>query len=111
MAGGNVSVNAQADIVHLTRDTGGNLILDSQRQLPNNWLMRRGYVDGTGAYGATLVQATVLQRVNDVAASTTWWVNFSNFFDGIAAPTRPPTPVPCAARPVWRTCWNSVVVI
>lgn len=85
MAGGNVSVNAQADIVHLTRDTGGNLILDSQRQLPNNWLMRRGYVDGTGAYGATLVQATVLQRVNDVAASTTWWVNFSNFFDGIAA--------------------------
>ncbi|MCX6840445.1 MAG: filamentous hemagglutinin family protein [Verrucomicrobia bacterium] len=85
MAGGNVSVSAQADIVHLTKDVGGNLILDSQRQLPNNWLMRRGYVDSGGAYGATVVSGGGLQRINDVAASTSWWVNFSNFFDGIAA--------------------------
>ncbi len=84
-AGGNVTVEAGADIVHLTKDSGGSLIMDSQRQLPNNWLMRRGYVDSTGNYGALRVSAGGIQTVNDAAASTTWWVNFSNFFDGVAA--------------------------
>lgn len=86
MAGGNVAVTAGADIVHLTRDTLGALIADSSRELPNNWLMRRGYVDGSGQYGTINVQGgSILQRINDAAASTTWWVNFSNFFDGVAA--------------------------
>lgn len=84
-AGGNVTVEAGADIVHLTKDSGGNLIMDSQRQLPNNWLMRRGYVDSMGNYGAIRVSSGITQTVNDVAASTSWWVNFSNFFDGVAA--------------------------
>ncbi|MFO1483453.1 MAG: filamentous hemagglutinin family protein [Verrucomicrobiaceae bacterium] len=84
-AGGNVTVDAGNDIVHLTKDALGNLIIDSPRELPNNWLMRRGYVDGTGTYGVTRVSAGGLQTVNDAASSTTWWVNFSNFFDGIAA--------------------------
>lgn len=84
-AGGNVTVEAGADIVHLTKDSGGNLIMDSQRQLPNNWLMRRGYVDSTGNYGTIRVSAGGIQTVNDAAASTSWWVNFSNFFDGVAA--------------------------
>jgi len=85
LAGGNVAVTAGADIVHLTRDALGTLIADSSRELPNNWLMRRGYVDATGQYGNINVSGGGLQRVNDAAASTTWWVNFSNFFDGVAA--------------------------
>lgn len=84
-AGGNVTVEAGADIVHLTKDGSGNLVADSQRELPNNWLMRRGYVDGTGTYGVTRVSSGILSTVNDTASSTTWWVNFSNFFDGVAA--------------------------
>ncbi len=86
MAGGNVSVTAGADIVHLTKDASGNLIQDSQRELPNNWLMRRGYVDASGNYGVTEVaDVGYVQFVYDEASSTTWWVDFSNFFDGIAA--------------------------
>ena len=86
LAGGNVSVTAQADIIHLTRNALGELIADSSRELPNNWLMRRGYVDpNTGAYGSVTVRQTLLRSVTDSDASTTWWVNFSNFFDGVGA--------------------------
>jgi len=85
MAGGNVTVSAQSDIIHLTKDSLGNLIDDSSRELPNNWLMRRGYVDpSTGLYGAINVVDGGTRSVSDASASTTWWVNFSNFFDGIA---------------------------
>jgi filamentous hemagglutinin len=86
MAGGNVSVSAGRDIVHYTRDSSGNLIMDSERELPNNWLMRRGYVDPiTGQYGTITNIDTILRKVTDSAATTSWWINFSNFFDGIAA--------------------------
>ncbi|MBE2285805.1 MAG: filamentous hemagglutinin family protein [Prosthecobacter sp.] len=85
MAGGNVAVTAQQDIIHYTRDSGNNLVIDSQRQLPNNWLMRRGYVNADGDYGAIVVSAGGIRRINDAAASTTWWIDFSNFFDGVAA--------------------------
>ncbi len=77
LAGGNVTLHAGGDIAHLTQDSSGALIPDSERQLPNNWLYRRGYVDpATGLFG--------IARFGDVA-STTWWVDFSNFFEGIAA--------------------------
>lgn len=81
MAGGNVTVNAGNDIVHYTYTQGATptQLLDSQRELPNNWLMRRSYVDATGHYGMI-----DLFDVFDESASATWWVNFSNFFDGIA---------------------------
>jgi hypothetical protein len=84
MAGGNVAVSAGRDLAHYTLDTNGNLSMDSQRQLPNNWLMRRGYVNPAGEYGAVRVSSGG-RTINDAAASTTWWVDFSNFFDGIAA--------------------------
>lgn len=84
MAGGDVRVSAGADIIHLTLASGVT-VLDSSRQLPNNWLMRRGYVDPSGQYGAINVNAGGVNTLSDPAASTTWWVNFSNFFDGIAA--------------------------
>ncbi|MGV3661870.1 MAG: filamentous hemagglutinin family protein [Prosthecobacter sp.] len=84
MAGGNVSVSAQRDIAHYTR-ANGELVMDSSRQLPNNWLMRRGYVNAAGEYGATVVFGGGTRRINDTASSTTWWVDFSNFFDGVGA--------------------------
>jgi filamentous hemagglutinin family protein len=77
LGGGNVSIYAQNDIAHYTRDTLGNLIPDSSRQLPTSWLYRRGYIDpATGEFGAA--------KFGDIA-STTWWVDFSNFFEGVGA--------------------------
>ena len=77
LGGGNVTIVAQRDIIHLTEDDLGNLVADSEKQLPNNWLYRRGYVDpATGEFGAA--------KFGDVA-STTWWIDFSNFFEGVGA--------------------------
>ena len=77
MAGGDVSIFAGLDIEHITRTNQNVVIPDSQRQLSNNWLYRRGYVDPvTGQFGSS--------RFGDTA-STTWWVDFSNFFQGIGA--------------------------
>ena len=75
MAGGNVNLRAGEDIERLTL-SAGQLVADSQFQMPTNWLYRRGYVDDTGAFGT--------DRFN-FATSTTWWVDFSNFFQGVGA--------------------------
>ena len=74
VAGGNVSITAQNDITHKTV-LSGTLTGDSSHELPINWLYRRGYVAGDGTFGTG--------RFGD-ASSTTWWVDFSNFFEGIA---------------------------
>ncbi|MFZ4774971.1 MAG: filamentous hemagglutinin family protein [Terrimicrobiaceae bacterium] len=75
MAGGNVNISAGGNIEHLTRNTSGQLVADSSRQLPNNWLLRRGFVDPeTGEFGIGL---------RGDLSSTSWWINFSNFFEGI----------------------------
>ncbi len=77
VAGGNVSILAGGNIERLSRDSSGNLVADSQLQLPNNWLHRRGYVDpATGTFG--------VNRWGE-SASTSWWVDFSNFFQGVGA--------------------------
>ena len=74
--GGNVSINAGADIAHFTKNAG-QLVPDSERELPNNWLYRRGNIDPlTGTFGAAF---------NGDIASTTWWVDFANFFEGVGA--------------------------
>lgn len=74
--GGNISIAAQRDIIHLTQDTKGNLIKDSEAQMPTHWLERRGYVDANGNFGSS---------VNGDVMSTTWWVDYSNFFEGVGA--------------------------
>jgi hypothetical protein len=75
--GGNVTITAQGDIEHQTQKISDNsLIPDSSKQLPMNWLYRRGYVDASGNFGASLF--------GDIA-STTWWIDFSNFFEGVGA--------------------------
>ncbi len=77
LGGGNVDIFAQNDIAHYTRNTAGVLVDDSERQLPNNWLYRRGYIDPTtGEFGKS--------KFGEFA-STTWWVDFSNFFEGVGA--------------------------
>lgn len=77
IGGGNVSIYAQNDIAHKTLSSLGVLIDDSERQMPMNWLYRRGYIDPkTGQFGTAMG--------GDVA-STTWWIDFSNFFEGIGA--------------------------
>ncbi len=76
LAGGNVSIVAGGDIVHQTKG-GNDFVDDAQKEMPYNWLYRRGFVDpATGEFGTS--------RYGDVA-STSWWVDFSNFFEGVGA--------------------------
>ena len=81
LSGGNVSIFAGQDIArYRVQGTGANAVLlpDSTRELPTNWLYRRGYVDSaTGQFAVT--------RANGDVASTSWWVDFSNFFEGVGA--------------------------
>ena len=93
LGGGNVILEAQRDIAHVTRRTNPQtgvieIVFDSQRQMPTNWLYRRGYVDSrVSGFGTNPL---VFDQVNggfiggDVT-STTWWVDFSNFFQGVGA--------------------------
>lgn len=75
------------------------LTADSSRQLPVNWLMTRGATDGAGGW-QDLINSSYLslygpppdtptfsvnQQAGNERASTTWWVNFSNFFEGVGA--------------------------
>ncbi len=79
MAGGNVSVTAQNDIARYTVNGQGQLIIDTTREMPTNWLYRRSYIDpATGQFG-------VSPGAGGEIASTTWWVDFSNFFQGVGA--------------------------
>ncbi|MBN8709772.1 MAG: filamentous hemagglutinin family protein [Verrucomicrobia bacterium] len=86
MAGGNLAISAQRDIGRFTLYNGA-IIADSSRQLPTNWLYRRGYVDPTtglfGVGGVTTSSPTT--TFNDPSASTTWWIDYSNFFQGFGA--------------------------
>ncbi|MFN0128992.1 MAG: filamentous hemagglutinin family protein [Verrucomicrobiales bacterium] len=83
LAGGNITITASENIERLTRSTLGQLLPDSSRQTPVNWLYRRGYVDSTtGEFGVGGV-GVGQSGVTDPATSTTWWVDFSNFFQGV----------------------------
>ncbi|MDD5201302.1 MAG: filamentous hemagglutinin family protein, partial [Terrimicrobiaceae bacterium] len=90
LGGGDVTIHAQHDITHLTRLTSnGPMVEDSQKELPNNWLYRRGFVDPTtGRFGATpqrLPLSGGVDLVGGDVTSTSWWVDFSNFFEGVGA--------------------------
>ncbi len=64
--GGNVSITARDEIAHETYDTHATTLLpDSSAELPTNWLDR----EGSAAVGL----------------DTTWWVDFTNFFEGVGA--------------------------
>lgn len=85
MAGGMVSVSAGNDIGRFTR-IGTETVADASRQLPTNWLYRRGQVDpATGLFSEGGVGTGGLGSFTDPSASTTWWTDFSNFFSGFGA--------------------------
>lgn len=79
LAGGNVSIAAQGDIFHaIVSGFPEVTAADSSKEMPTNWLYRRGYVDpATGQFGAT--------HAAGETASTSWWVDFSNYFEGVGA--------------------------
>lgn len=81
LAGGNVTIAAQGNIAHVT-ENNGTLVEDSQKELPNNWLYRRGYVVASGADAG---QFGISGDGTNTVASTSWWTDFSNFFEGIGA--------------------------
>ncbi|XHR29297.1 MAG: filamentous hemagglutinin family protein [Chthoniobacteraceae bacterium] len=77
MGGGDVIIFAGQDIKHETLTTSGALSEASENELPINWLDRRGAVDSSTGQFETSHYGEV--------ASTTWWVDFSNFFEGVGA--------------------------
>lgn len=80
MAGGHVRLEAGGNIERLTRNTQGQLVADSQFQLPVNWLYRKGFVNPTtGLFGVGS------RHVPTEGISTGWWVDFSNFFQGVGS--------------------------
>ncbi len=82
LGGGNVNLTAGRDIIHLTAASDLSLIADSSQELPINWLYRRGVIDPeTGLYGETFLSVPTDTDVG----STSWWVDFTNFFQGIGA--------------------------
>jgi filamentous hemagglutinin family protein len=68
--GGNVAVSAQGNIEHLVLNSlTGDLQPDSSLEMPTSWLNRRGNLSASGIS----------------PASTTWWVDFQDFFEGVGA--------------------------
>lgn len=76
-AGGDLAVRAAANIGRYSRlDFSGTPIADTSRQIPSNWLYRSGTIDpATGLFGTVTVGNLVAPFL-----STTWWVDYSNFF-------------------------------
>lgn len=68
-AGGNVTINAGLNVERLGSS--------SSRELPNNWLYRRGNVNADGDFD--------ISGFGPGVASTAWWIDFTNFFEGVGA--------------------------
>jgi hypothetical protein len=81
MEGGSVTIAAQGDIGHYySPDDGMTLLPDSARELPTSWLDRRGFTQN-GVFASSQEQYDGVDEI----ASTSWWVDFSNFLEGIGA--------------------------
>lgn len=79
LGGGNVVIRASRDITRLF-EIQGEFVDDSTLEMPTNWLYRRGAVDpATGQFATTRVAGN-----GSNIASTTWWTDFSNFFQDVA---------------------------
>lgn len=85
LAGGDVRLEAQGNIRRITKNTAGEIIDDSSRQLPNNWLYRRSSVNDDGVFGEVRLSINAFSSFVDAAASTTWWVDYTNFFQSVGA--------------------------
>jgi filamentous hemagglutinin len=87
LAGGGIQIAARGSIRRTTRLADGVTVVDdTSRQMPGNWLYRRGQVNpSTGLFSTTggVDGSTFLTNINDPTPSTTWWIDFSNFFQGV----------------------------
>jgi filamentous hemagglutinin family protein len=83
LAGGSIALHAGGDVARYVSETSpGVYQTDATRQSVNSWLLRRGSVDG-GFFGSVAsLQGSAHQ---DASASTSWWVDNSNFFQSIGA--------------------------
>jgi len=70
--GGNLSITAQQNIVRVDPVTGKDT---SSLQMPSHWLYRRAQLGDNGKF---------YQTADGETYSTTWWVDYSNFFDDVA---------------------------
>ena len=85
MAGGNVSIAAQQDFGRYLQDSSGpvvTLVADSSKEMPTNWLYRRGCVDASGVFSKVTNNGV---PISDEIQSTSWWIDFSNFFADVGA--------------------------
>ncbi|HEY9153874.1 MAG TPA: filamentous hemagglutinin family protein [Opitutaceae bacterium] len=81
--GGNVSIVVQNNIEHLN---GFNGTPASSKELPGNWLYRSGSVSSDGTFATLSIPSSVQGNPNTTfVASTSWWVDFTNFFEGVGA--------------------------
>ncbi len=80
-AGGNVTISAQNDIARYQIDSTGTLVAASSAELPSNWLYRRGHLDANGLFSSLTVSKAFTTEIQ----STSWWIDFSNFFDDVGA--------------------------
>jgi hypothetical protein len=83
--GGNVTIQVQDDIVRYLQNSSGNLIAASSLELPNNWLYRQGLVGSNGDFAALTNNNAGGTSFITPIQSTSWWVDFSNFFDDVGA--------------------------
>jgi len=84
LAGGDVRIASAQDIGRFARLGDGSVVADSSMQMPTHWLYRRGLVDpATGLFAP--VTLTGFGGFSDPSASTAWWVDYSNFFQGFGA--------------------------
>ncbi len=80
VGGGDVTINAQNDIARY-RETDDGLVADSSQQMPTNWLYRRGNVGADGKFSALTGSIIPTMEIQ----STSWWIDFSNFFSDTGA--------------------------
>ncbi len=71
--GGNITISALGNIGHFTASGAA----DSAKELPTSWLYRQGAT----ANGIFITNA----NDSDAVESTSWWVDFSNFLEGVGA--------------------------
>ena len=83
LGGGNITINAQGTIEHVILFQGA-LTQDSSKELPDSWLGRRDIVSSTGQFAPDPNLPTSGNQPANLGA-TTWWVDFSNFFEGVGA--------------------------
>jgi filamentous hemagglutinin family protein len=79
-SGGSIFLNAGNNIERLQPDpdSSGKFVADSSRQLPINWISRRSETSSEGTW------SSISFRGVTEALSTSWWINFPSFFQGVA---------------------------